>query len=60
MYITCSAKVNTENKKHGYAMRTKKKLGQFYSMEKYNLIKMKLSLIQYLEENVLSHIQKRA
>jgi hypothetical protein len=28
-------------------------------MEKYNLQKMKLSLIQYLEENVLSHIQKR-
>jgi hypothetical protein len=26
-------------------------------MEKYNLQKMKLSLIQYLE-NVLSHIQK--
>jgi hypothetical protein len=29
-------------------------------MEKYNLQKMKLSLIQYLEENVLSHIQKES
>jgi hypothetical protein len=40
-------------------MRTKKKLGQFYSNGKVQLTKMKLSLIQYLEENVLSHIQKR-
>jgi hypothetical protein len=50
--------VNTENKKTP-AMRTKKKLGQFYSNGKVQLTKMKLSLIQYLEENVLSHIQKR-
>jgi hypothetical protein len=37
-------------------MRTKK--GQFYSNGKVQLTKMKLSLIQYLEENVLSHIQR--
>jgi hypothetical protein len=51
--------VNTEKKKRRYAMRTKKKRDSFTPMEKYNLQKMKLSLIQYLEENVLSHIQRR-
>jgi hypothetical protein len=39
-------------------MRTKKNLGQFYSM-KSTSYKNKLSLIQYSEENVLSLIQKR-
>jgi hypothetical protein len=31
--------VNTENKKKHYAMRTKKKLGQFYSNGKVQLTK---------------------
>ena len=41
-------------------MRTKKNLGQFYSHEKVHLIKNKLSLIHYFEENVLSLIQKES
>jgi hypothetical protein len=42
-------------------MRTKKKFRTVLLQWKSTTYKkMKLSLIQYLEENVLSHIQKRA
>jgi hypothetical protein len=49
--------VNTENKTR-YAMRTKKKLGQFYSNGKVH--KNETQFDSVFEENVLSHIQKES